>query len=488
MTAKPHVGTRAAMSYVFRPYSQLIASKLRQCASRRISNSYTSIPIRRTKPAPASSFRCFIATPYTRKDALSEETREIDQRDQSTHEKDVKAGIEDATKQQIKRPWHREGADQPPVSESRRTMNKTMTKGKLLTTPTRLLKLIVPLPVDATHDEQGNKGEFRSLAQNEDIQPLALLVHPQQPLSYLERLIQAEMPPIRDSNDREKMPSVYFLAEGSERDESGQKIGVGKKKPNIASYSGLGREGADTPPEHKDWVRWSSSTEIGDFIRDAARGREFAIEITGHNTKIRIGVPSFNDRTHYMRVRLRRMSHSIEELSEIKHECDMLAHRGAHRIAIAGFVALSGWWGAVYFLTFHTDLGWDLMEPVTYLAGLTTIMGGYLWFLFISRDLSYQAALKITVSRRQHFLYQARGFNFQKWENLVHETNALRREIRIIAEEYDVDWDETKDLGGEDVKELLEHEEEKSGKGNNEDDDTDRKDNGRHKPEKSNES
>ncbi|KAI0131009.1 hypothetical protein F4814DRAFT_404489 [Daldinia grandis] len=471
------------MSYAFRAYSQLTASSIRHFTGRRLGNIYTSTLI-----PPANANRCFTTTPYLRNQKLDDETaRETNKRDQAAHEQDVKAGIEDATKQQIKRPWHREGADEPPISESRRTMNKTMTKGKLLTTPTRLLKLILPLPVDATHDERGNKGEFRSLAQNEDIQPLALLVHPQQPLSYLERLIQAELPPIRDSDGREKMPSVYFLAESSERDEAGREIGIGKKKANIASYSGLGREGADTPAEHKDWVRWSSSTEIGDFIRDAARGREFAIEISGHDAEMRVGVPSFNDRTHYMRVRLRRMSQKIEELSKIKHECDMLAHRGVHRIAKAGFVVLTGWWGAVYFLTFHTDLGWDLMEPVTYLAGLSTMMGGYLWFLFISRDLSYQAALKITVSRRQNILYQERGFDPQKWENLLHDVNTLRREIRTVAEEYDVDWDEMTDLGGADVKEVLEHEE-KKGEGDHEHEDRDRKENARHKPDKSHES
>ncbi|OTB00998.1 hypothetical protein M426DRAFT_224374 [Hypoxylon sp. CI-4A] len=473
------------MSYAFRASSQLTASTLRQFTGRRLVNTCHSIPIqlnRPTYPALCSPYRCFSATQFARKDQLSDETaRETNQRDQKAHEEEVKAGIEDATKQQIRRPWQREGADQPPVSDSRRNMNKTMTKGKLLTTPTRLLKLIIPLPVDATHDEHGNKGEFRSLAQNEDIQPLALLVHPQQPLSYLERLIQAELPPVRDEDDREKMPNIYFLAEGSERDESGQKTGIGRKKDNIASYSGLGREGAETPAEHKDWVRWSSSTEIGDFIRDAARGREFAIEITGHDSEISVGVPSFNDRTHYMRVRLRRMSHQIDQLSKIKHECDMLAHRGAHRIAKAGFVALTGWWGAVYFLTFHTDLGWDLMEPITYLAGLTTIMGGYLWFLFISRDLSYQAALKITVSRRQNVLYHERGFDAPKWEALVHDANALRREIRTIAEEYDVDWDETKDLGGEEVKEVLEQEE--KGSGDHERENRDRKENARKKPD-----
>ncbi|KAI0136752.1 hypothetical protein BJ170DRAFT_29522 [Xylariales sp. AK1849] len=412
--------------------------------------------------------RGFRATTHPRKILQDESARETNERDQNAHEKDVKAGIEAATKQQIKRPWQREGADKSPVDQENRNLNKSMTKGKLLTTPTRLLKLILPLPVDATHDEKGNKGEFKSIAQNEDIQPLALLVHPHQPLSYLERLIQAELPPIYDEKGREKMPSVYFRAEASDKDEQGQRRK--DDKSNIASASGLGREGHQTPDEHKDWVRWSSSTEIGDFIRDAARGREFAIGIDGHDTEMRVGVPSFNDRTYYLRVRLRRMSRRINDLSKIKEECDLLAHRGAHRIAKAGFAALSGWWGVVYFVTFHTDAGWDLVEPVTYLAGLTTIMGGYLWFLFISKDLSYRAALNITVTRRQNVLYQGKGFDPQKWDSLVSDANSLRKEIRMIAEEYDVDYDEMKDLGDQDVQEVLDHEQEKKEKGKDDDD------------------
>ena len=92
-------------------------------------------------------------------------------------------------------------------------------------------------------------------------------------------------------------------------------------------------------------------------------------------------------------------------------------------------------------------------------------MGGYLWFLFISRDLSYQAALKITVSRRQNVLYQARGFDAQQWEALVQDANALRREIRTVAEEYDVEWDQARDLGGEEIVEVLEKEEDRRKKG-----------------------
>jgi len=239
--------------------------------------------------------------------------------------------------------------------------------GKLLTTPTRLLKLILPLPIDALHDEHGNTGEFRARGQNQDIQPLALLIHPQQPLSYLERLIQAELPPMTDKDGREKMPNVYFLAEAAERDEDGKEkkrnkskidedkgAGIDDDKSHVVEYSGQGREGsAPRSSSHADWVRWSSSTEIGDFIRDAARGREFSIKVDGQEDEMRVSVPSFNDRTHFMRVRLRRISKKIEEQSKIKQECDRLAHKGAHRLAQAGFGAMAAWWGTVYYLTFR---------------------------------------------------------------------------------------------------------------------------------------
>jgi hypothetical protein len=79
--------------------------------------------------------------------------------------------------------------------------------GKLLTTPSRLLKLILPL---TTQD----KNEDRK-----SIEPLALLVHPQQPLSYLERLIQSELPMIKSEDGKDKVPEVYFRAEDSAQDE-----------------------------------------------------------------------------------------------------------------------------------------------------------------------------------------------------------------------------------------------------------------------------
>jgi hypothetical protein len=288
---------------------------------------------------------------------------------------------------------------------------------------------------------------------------------------------------------KEKIPNIYFRAEDTEgssnkpttrsearhRDETNQPSasasasGEAETPPNVASFSGLGREGPERQQKQKNWVRWSSSTEMGDFIRDAARGREFAIEVEGYGIEMRVGVPSFNDRTYYMRMRLRKMTGQIEDMAKIKQECDLLAHRSAHRLAKGGFVLLSGWWGVVYYITFETEYGWDLVEPVTYLAGLTTIMAGYLWFLYINRDLSYKAAMNITVSKRQNALYEARGFDIHQWENLVQEANALRREIKAVAVEYDVEWNETKALG-EEVKEVLDKEKVKKDGGGDGDD------------------
>ena len=240
-----------------------------------------------------------------------------------------------------------------------------------------------------------------------DVEPLALLVHPHQPLSYLERLIQSELPTITNGKGENKIPEVHFRAEDSQQDEidpdkkqkddsaedmhedykgdleetkfdgKSEKTGkLGKKSEpkfgnlgegGVESYSGLGHEGPSAGEGHapRKFVRWSSSTEIGDFIRDAARGKEFAVEIEGAEKEIRVAVPSFNDRTHYLRMRLRKTASKIIDLAVIKKECDMQAHKSAQRVAMGGAGALIMYWYVVYRLTFETDLGWDTMEPVT---------------------------------------------------------------------------------------------------------------------------
>ena len=190
--------------------------------------------------------------------------------------------------------------------------------------------------------------------------------------------------------------------------------------------------------------------------------------------QIRITVPSFDERTYYLRMRLRRISDRIAKVAEIKHECDKLAHRGGQRVALAGFGVLASWWLLVYKLTFGTSLGWDTMEPITYLASLSTLMGGYLWFLYHNREISYRSALDFTISARQKKLYQQKGVDLQLWENLTYEGNALRREIQTISVDYDTEWDEKLDERDEGVVEALKQKRNKRKSTDDSSDDKDR--------------
>ena len=141
--------------------------------------------------------------------------------------------------------------------------------------------------------------------------------------------------------------------------------------------------------------QWSDSTDIGDFIRDAAHSSQFLICITYEpaealkqsllhqeegrripvnpdsstnpgaigskkellETVIEVQVPTFADRTRFLRRKLGQVEAQVEEMESLKKMCDREAHRGARRMALTGFAALVTYWGAVARLTFW-DYGW----------------------------------------------------------------------------------------------------------------------------------
>jgi hypothetical protein len=381
---------------------------------------------------------------------------------------------------QAKSPWLRAGADHPPVEKIGR--KDKLVRGKLLTTPSRLLKLVIPLAQQEEQEEDNGDGR-------KDLEPLALLVHPSQPLSYLERLVQSELPTLKlEEGSKERVRGVEFRApeavgEGedagkneSSGHEEGEDVTVidGKRVKTGVIRSEEDGDGdkkkeailpdPETQPANSDpetFVRWSGSTEVGDFIRDAARARHFALHIEGYPEPILVDVPSFQDRTYYLRMRLRQKSKEIEGYADIKKECDDIAEHGAKRVAVGVGAGLVSYWGFVFFFTFQTSLGWDFMEPVTYLVGLSTLIAGYAWFLIHNRQVSYRSAMNFTISRRQQVLYDQKGFDVRRWEELIEEGNKLRREIKMVAEEYDVEWNERKDADSDKAIEALEKERKK---------------------------
>ncbi|KAH9934539.1 uncharacterized protein BXZ73DRAFT_45800 [Epithele typhae] len=278
-------------------------------------------------------------------------------------------------------------------------------KGKLSPTASHLFKLILPLG-DTRHPQDKPPSSFKSPP------PTVFLLHPSQPLSHVGRLVIASLAPVASS--------VSFRSR---------------------------------TPRGRD-IQWSDSTDVADFIRYASREREFTVCISSSplppavapdpaspsdaaaDTLIPVEVPSFADRTRFLRRRLARIEHSLARLESLKRECDHAARRGARRMAVGGFGVLLVYWGAVARLTFW-DYGWDVMEPITYLSGLSIVVLSYLWFLYRGRDMSYESLLHQSVSARREALYKARGLDVDRWMDLVSESKAVRREISKIGEDYD---------------------------------------------------
>ncbi|KAI0649654.1 hypothetical protein C8Q79DRAFT_939766 [Trametes meyenii] len=266
-------------------------------------------------------------------------------------------------------------------------------KGKLSPTASHLFKLILPLQ----HQRERSQ---RNSAKSPP--PTVFLLHPSQPLSHVSRLILVSLAP----------------------------------DTSTISFRSV------TPRGYP--IQWSESTDVADFIRDAARTREFTIRITSPgienepdtHTEIPVEVPSFADPTRFLRRRLGVVEDELARMEETKRACDAEAHRGARRMALGGFGVLVVYWGGVARLTFW-DYGWDVMEPITYLSGLSMVILGYMWFLLRGREVSYSSVLHHSVSARREALYKARGLDIDRWMDLVSEVKGLRKEISKIAEDYD---------------------------------------------------
>ncbi|KAG7095982.1 hypothetical protein E1B28_006665 [Marasmius oreades] len=123
-------------------------------------------------------------------------------------------------------------------------------EGKLLPTSSHLFKLI--LPIDKIRADWSTKtstsAETNHPPRRSGSVPTVLLLHPSQPLSHLSRLILASL-------SRQTHPESLEI--------------------NFKSSPASG-----TSPQYATQFQWSDSTDIGDFIRDAASAAEFLICVT----------------------------------------------------------------------------------------------------------------------------------------------------------------------------------------------------------------
>ncbi len=278
---------------------------------------------------------------------------------------------------------------------------------------------------------------------------VVFLLHSGQPLSYISSLIRAE--------DPEGLPEDDDLTHD-------------RKAKRKHSEDPTGYPPITFHLINDDGKRWSPSTGFGDFIREAARVSSFLVRIGGRS--IIVNVPSFEDRTHFLRTSLHAKTSEIEHLARTKDACDKEAREVTHRLALGGAGMLGVWWATVGFLTFReqrvlqcdnfvlttlpdTELGWDTMEPITYLTGLGGAIAGYIWFLWHNREVSYRTVLTESTTHRQHKLYAERGFNIEHYQELIEDAKELRRDIKRVAWDYDLTWDQGDTDAGKQSKRAL---------------------------------
>ncbi|KAM0941117.1 putative calcium uniporter protein [Dioscorea sansibarensis] len=107
----------------------------------------------------------------------------------------------------------------------------------------------------------------------------------------------------------------------------------------------------------------------------------------------------------------------LKQLQKKKEEIDILAHKQVRRILWSGLGFFIAQIGLFFRLTFW-EFSWDVMEPVAFFATTGGLLVGYAYFLFTSRDPTYQDLMKRLFVSRQKKLHQKYNFDMERFMEL----------------------------------------------------------------------
>ncbi|XP_028768847.1 calcium uniporter protein 6, mitochondrial [Neltuma alba] len=111
------------------------------------------------------------------------------------------------------------------------------------------------------------------------------------------------------------------------------------------------------------------------------------------------------------------MREELKKLQEKKEDIDVLAHKQVRRILWSGLGFGIGCVGFFFRLTFW-EFSWDVMEPVAFFTTTTGLIIGYAYFLFTSRDPTYQDFMKRLFISRQKKLFKKQNFDVERFQEL----------------------------------------------------------------------
>lgn len=237
--------------------------------------------------------------------------------------------------------------------------------GKLSSTSSHLFKLIVPLP-PSLHTALGIRSSPSQPSPLPKVIDTAFLLHPSQPLSHVSRLILGSLPAAERDAD------VEFRAVSGRDHAAYPSTANGTEEADATTDDEGGPLLYERNPNGEDLqeVRWSTSTDLGDFIKQATLAQHFRIVLkpsweagAGQSTamlkdrvptvkaissetseipedqpespsnvskhesvaempelSLKIMIPSFESRTRFLRKRLLHLTRQIAELTQKKKE------------------------------------------------------------------------------------------------------------------------------------------------------------------------
>ncbi|KAK7301997.1 hypothetical protein RJT34_12874 [Clitoria ternatea] len=131
------------------------------------------------------------------------------------------------------------------------------------------------------------------------------------------------------------------------------------------------------------------------------------------------------------------MREELRKLQEQKEEIDLLAHKQVRRILWSGLGLGVVTVGFFFRLTFW-EFSWDVMEPIAFFTTTTGLVIGYAYFLFTSRDPTYQDLMKRLFLSRQRKLFKKHSFDIERFKELqckcktpLHANTVLKNRIGV---------------------------------------------------------
>ncbi|MED6118707.1 hypothetical protein PIB30_005179 [Stylosanthes scabra] len=113
----------------------------------------------------------------------------------------------------------------------------------------------------------------------------------------------------------------------------------------------------------------------------------------------------------------------IKKLQEKKEEIDILAYKQVRRILWSGLGFSVVIVGLFFRLTFW-EFSWDVTGPIAYFITTIGLVLGYAYFLFTSRNPTYQDLMKRLFLSRQRKLFKRHNFDVERFRELQNKCRA----------------------------------------------------------------